>query len=140
MDQGAGGFAVVRNIKPGNPVRVGDLVGIETRNKQGDKQWLLGVIRWLMITQSRVYKIGIQTISTSARPVAVRQPGDRDYSRAFILMDQSGSSDASVITSRGLYEPEQSLELQIDDQQQRIISADLKESTSLFEYFGINYG
>ncbi|MDX1518846.1 MAG: hypothetical protein R3318_01905 [Gammaproteobacteria bacterium] len=140
VDQGAGGFAVVKNLKPGNPVRVGDLVGIETRSKQSEKQWLLGVIRWLMITQSRVYKMGIQTISSSARPVAVKQPGDREYSRAFILTDQTGSSDASIITSRGIYSPDQSLELQIDNDQKRLISADLKESTSLFEYFGVQYG
>lgn len=139
VDQGAGGLAVLKNIKPGNPVRVGDLVGIGIRSKQEEKQWLLGVIRWLMITQSRVYKMGIQTISTSAKPVAVKQPGGREFSRAFILLDQAGNSDASIITCRGIYAPEQSLELQIDDQKKRIISVDLKESTLLFEYFGVQY-
>ncbi len=140
VDQGAGGFAVVKNLKPGNPVRVGDLVGIHTRNKEGGKQWLLGVIRWLMITQSRVYKMGIQTISTSARPVAVKQPGDTEFSRAFMLIDQAGQSDASLITSRGVYAPDQTLELQMDDQLKRLISTDMKESTSLFEYFRVQYG
>lgn len=141
VDQGAGGFAVVKNLKPGNPVRVGDIVGIETRNKQSEKIWLLGVVRWLMITQSKVYKMGIQTLSTSAKPVAVKQPGDYEFSRAFILTDQTGSSDASIITTRGMYSAEQSLELQDENhQQKRLITADLKESTSLFDYFGVQYG
>ncbi|MCG8324943.1 MAG: hypothetical protein MI673_05455, partial [Thiotrichales bacterium] len=73
VDQGAGGFAVSKNLKPGNPVRVGDLVGIESKNKQGEKKWLLGVIRWLMISQAKAYKMGIQTISSSVNPAAVKQ-------------------------------------------------------------------
>ncbi len=139
VDQGAGGFAVVKKIKPGNAVRVGDIVGIETRNKQGDNVWVVGVIRWLMISQAKVYKMGIQTISTNARPVAIKQPGDSDYSRAFILSDQTSSSDAAIITSRGVFAKDQSLELLEDNATKRLTAADLKESTSMFEYFGVQF-
>lgn len=140
VDQGAGGFAVVRNIKPGSPVRVGDLVGIETRGKGDEKDWMLGVIRWLMITQSRVYKMGIQSLSTNARPVAIKQPGDREYRRAFILLDQASGCDAAIITGRGAYEKDQSIEMQVEHETKRLLACDIKEATSLFEYFGVNYG
>lgn len=140
VDQGAGGFAVVRNLKPGSPVRVGDLVGIETRNKDGNKGWMLGVIRWLMITQARVYKMGIQSLSTQASPVAVKQPGDREYRRAFLLEDQSGNHDIAIITTRGAWKMDQGMEMLMDHETKRIIAADMKETTSLFEYFSANYG
>ena len=67
VDQSSQGFAVIKDIKPAYSVRVGDLIAISIR-KKGEKkstQWILGVIRWLMIRDGKVFKVGVRTLTTS---------------------------------------------------------------------------
>ncbi|MFT5351070.1 MAG: hypothetical protein ACI909_000131 [Planctomycetota bacterium] len=142
VDQGPGGFAVIKNDKPRENVRVDDLVGIAENTSGGNKNsWNLGVIRWLMIRQNKIYKVGIQTIGKDAHPAAIRacegDTRDLQYRRAFLIGDPSDQSNKNVITPKGLFTAEREFELIFNNQQRRVVADTLEESSVSFEHFSI---
>ena len=142
VDQGPGGFAVVKNDKPRDTVRVGDLIGVSASSSSDTGKWDLGVIRWLMIRQNKIYKIGIQMIGKKAYPIALRLSSGSDlekqYRRAFLLDDPSDKSNRSIICSKGLFEAQREFEIQYKKQKQSLFAQDLQESTISFEHFNVS--
>ena len=140
VDTSAGGVAVTRDGRPGNGVRVGDLVGFSP-NGQGNPQsdWKIGSIRWLLIRQIKIYKAGIQTIANRAYPAAVRaitgSEADRDYRRAFLTGNPAKEKEFSIITSKGLYSAGRELEINFDDKPLKVSANKLIESTFGFDQF-----
>lgn len=145
VDQGPGGVAVIKNDKPSETVRVGDLVGIGDKNATSSAgKWNLGVIRWLMIRQNKIYKVGIQMIEKDAYPAAVRacngSQQDLQYRRAFLIGDPAIQSGNSVITSKGLFTDGRELEVNCNNKSFRVSTNVLEESTMSFEHFSITQG
>jgi hypothetical protein len=136
VDQSARGFAVIKNDKPTYNIRVGDLIVIRTRSQSG--RWALGVIRWLMIRQGQIYKIGVQMLSTRARPVAIRATGgstlDRRYRRALLIPDLN-DNEPSIITSKGLFLANRELEISEGKTTTTRRAMSLLESTAGFDQF-----
>ena len=142
VDQGPGGFAVVKNDKPRDAVRVGDLVGVGKKStKQGIQKWDLGVIRWLMIRQNKIFKVGIQVIGKNAHSAAIRaaegNPEDLHYRRAFLIGDIADLSSATLIAAKGMFSPERELEIHRDNQTLRVTTHTLQESTVSFDHFSV---
>lgn len=139
IDQSSRGFAVIKNIKPTYQVRVGDLIIINTRNPSS--KWAIGVIRWLMIRQSQIYKIGVQILSVKTVPGAVRARSgsslDTQYRRALLTQDQTGKQCTSVITSKGMYINNRELEIMQGTILYKANAGNLLESTTGFEQFNI---
>lgn len=110
LDLCPGGFAAIRNSKPVNPLRVGDLIGINAGNGGEEEKWGLGVIRWLTVIQNKSYKIGIQRIAPEIHTASVRATNgslqDKLFRRALITEDLT-----SIITEKGLYEYYRELEI-----------------------------
>jgi cyclic-di-GMP-binding protein len=143
VDQGPGGFAVMKNDKPQNTVRVGDLVGIDDNSAVAPTgKWNLGIIRWLMIRQNKVYKVGIQMIGKQAYPAAIRacdgDQHDLQYRRAFLMVDPARKSDKSVIANKGLFMDERKLEIHYNNKSFPVRARALEESSVSFEQFSIN--
>ncbi|OGT33691.1 MAG: hypothetical protein A2W28_03190 [Gammaproteobacteria bacterium RBG_16_51_14] len=138
VDQGAGGYALINNGCPKNPVRVGDLVAI--RHPDDDQgYWTLGLIRWLIIGKNKIHKIGIQNLAASARAGAVRACSesnlDREYKRALIISHNGSAADISIITDKGMYVSGRELEMEFDGKRIIMKAKDLLEATVGFEYF-----
>ena len=143
VDQGPGGFAICKKVKPKVPVKVGDLVGI-TRDTGGDitgNSLALGAIRWLLVSGDRDYKIGIQTIAAEIIPAAIRAVSgsavDTRFKRAIIAGDFSDSAENSVITSAGLFKANGEYELIIDGKTLQVRTESLVETTASFNYFTV---
>lgn len=139
MDQSAGGFAVIKNIRPTYNIRVGDLVTMNTRG--AEQKWALGVIRWLMIREEQVYKIGVQLLGTSAKTAAIRARSgsaqDTRYQRALVIPGQDNKAD-TVITGKGFFMRDRELELMLDGHKYQTKTAKLMESTTGFEQFTLS--
>ena len=143
VDQGPGGFAVIKNDIPRETVRVGELVGIAAGGtKASADKWNLGVIRWLMIRQNKIYKVGIQMIGKEAHPVAIRacngSQHELQYRRAFLMDDPADKSKRSIITAKGMFTEYRKLEVKYLNQNHKFIANMLEESTVSFEHFSIN--
>lgn len=140
VDQGPGGFAVIKKDKPVNTVRVGDLISIgHAPGSTGLRDWTLGIIRWLMVQQKSSYRIGVQTIPGIVTAVAVRAQGgsshDSRYRRALLLTDRQRPGSQSLIAERGLYQEGRALELLQSGRVVRANSGALIESAVGFEHF-----
>ncbi len=142
VDRGPGGFAVMKNDKPRESIRVGDLVGTaDAGSEESAANWNLGVIRWLMIRQNKIYKVGIQMIGKNAYPAAIRacdgSQQELQYRRAFLMDDPDNQSGRSIITARGLFTDTRELELSYDNQSHKVTAGVLEDATVSFEHFRI---
>ncbi len=142
IDEGPGGFAVYSSIRPHQLVRVGELACLQT--EQGD--WLLGAIRWMMIREEHEYRTGIQLLTRKARPVAVRATTgnelDKAYRRGFLFQRTGAPQDTVLLTSRGIYGNDRSLEILLPEREEQtpilVHGADLIETTVAFDEFVIH--
>ncbi|MCG8379943.1 MAG: hypothetical protein MI865_10785 [Proteobacteria bacterium] len=134
VDEGSGGYAAIRDKKPKKPIRVGDLVGINLDKE--NKIWNIGVIRWLMVSKE-VHKIGLQNITDTAKPIALRacngSKADREYRPAF-LISHNGSTN-SIIAEKGLFISDRELEIKVDEKIQKIVANNLNDSSISYEVF-----
>jgi len=139
VDQSARGFAVIKNIRPLYNVRVGDLVIIKIGGQSS--RWAIGVIRWLMIRQSQIFKIGVQILTLNPAVGAVRALSgstlDTRFRRALLIQDNDGKQ-MSVITSKGLYLHNRDIEISKGDIKMQMKTAKLTESSTGFEQFTLS--
>ena len=139
VDQSSRGFAVIRKLKPAHNIKVGELVIIDTKNS--DKKWAIGTVRWLMIKDGEIFRIGAQIISTDTRTAAIRactgSAQDMRYRRAFLLSNNTGNGN-SIITDKGMFIKNREIELNIKGNSIKAITGSLTESTTGFEQFTIN--
>jgi hypothetical protein len=138
VDEGPGGFAVIKTERPRYSVRVGDLVGIG-ESAGPERKWSLGIIRWMMVRQGKGYRIGVQIISHAAAAVAVRAVSgseqDRRYRRALMFTHAEDAGRCCMITDRGLFLGERPLELKENGTVRRVVCGALTESAVGFDYF-----
>ncbi len=136
VDQGSGGYAVIRDDKPKKAIRVGDLIGISIDEE--NKSWSIGVTRWLMVSKS-AHKIGIQLIADTARPIGLRacngSKADREFRPAFLVSHNSDPNELSIIAEKGLYIAEREMEIIIGDKKQLITANTMIESSMSYEVF-----
>lgn len=136
VDQGPGGFAISKKEKPIVPVKVGDLIGI---SRTADGGLALGVIRWLMVSGDRIFRVGIQTIAADSVPAAIRaitgSTMETRFSRAIIAGDFSASANNVMISSAGMYTARREYELNVGGAILRVRSETPVEETANFNHF-----
>jgi cyclic-di-GMP-binding protein len=134
VDEGSGGYAVIRDQKPRKVMRVGDLVGVN----QNEDSWSIGVTRWLMVSKT-VHKIGLQIVADTAKPVALRacngSKTDREFKPAFLVSHNSNPNELSIIAEKGLYIADRELEINIKDKKEIISATTLIESSMSYDVF-----
>ena len=72
-DQSLGGYQLRWNAEEAVKARVGELIGLAVPEEGEERQWLLGVIRWLRYDAAGAVDAGVQLLSRRVRPVALRQ-------------------------------------------------------------------
>tara|TARA_R110000782_G_scaffold17576_9_gene48984 strand:+ start:2303 stop:3883 length:1581 start_codon:yes stop_codon:yes gene_type:complete len=134
VDQGSGGYAIIRDEKPKKAIRVGDLVGIN--NNAAEDHWSIGVVRWLMVSKG-IHKVGLQIISDAAKPIALcaltGSQTDRELKPAFMM--DNNSQQRSIIAKKGLYVANREMQITNEDKKELIVAGDLNESSISYEVF-----
>lgn len=138
-DQSSGGCCISTSGHPIKPIRVGDLVGLQSCANNAQNSWVLGVLRWLMVRQQNNYKAGIQTLSSHAHPITIKalsgSPVICEVRRAFATDDPNTGAKVTVITNGGLYAPQRELEIVYKDKVLHVTAENLLESSISFEQF-----
>ena len=138
-DQSSNGFCIRKTDQHAKAIRVGDLVGLKPKTDNPQNNWMLGVIRWLMVRQQKNYKAGIQILSPHAQTVTIKalsgSPSLSVKRRGFLTGDPKTGVNVSVITARGLYAPRRELEIVHQDKTYRVTAEKLLETGSYFEQF-----
>ena len=134
VDEGSGGYAIIRDDKPKKAIRVGDLVGIN--DGVDENNWSIGVVRWLMVSRG-IHKVGLQIISETAKPIALcaltGSQADRELRPAFIM--DNNSKQRSIIAEKGLYMANREMEIKNEGKKELIVADDLNESNLSYEVF-----
>lgn len=140
VDEGPGGFAVIKTERPRYTVRVGDLVAIG-ENGSGTRRWSLGIIRWMMVRQGKGYRIGVQIITRAATAAAVRATSgsaqDCRFRRALLFADAEDPKRICAITDRGLFLNGRALEIHQNGRISKTACGALMESSVGFDYFSL---
>ncbi len=138
-DESARGLLLAREGEVGAHVRVGDLLGIQASN--GGGTWQAGVVRWIKSPDSNQVEMGVERLAPNVTPVAVKpaannMPGTgRRYTQALLLPAMPVlQRPATLILTRGVYEPGRSLHLVVDDEKPKIVRPlKLLERTASFD-------
>ncbi len=134
IDEGSGGYAIIRDDKTKKSIRVGDLVGIN--NSVDENNWSIGVVRWLMLSRG-IHKVGLQIITETAQPIVLcastGSQADRELRPAFMIEDKS--KQRSIIAEKGLYLSNREMKMTSGDQQELIVADNLNESSISYDFF-----
>lgn len=138
-DQSSGGYCIKKTGQVARPIRVGELVGLKSNANNSQNNWVLGVLRWLMVRQQSNYKTGIQTLSSHAQAVTIKalsgSPAICEVRRGFLTGDPKTGANVTVITSRGLYAPRRELEIVHQNNTYQVTAENLLESSASFDQF-----
>ena len=142
VDASGGGFAVTRDDKPGNIIQVGDLIGLSLDEKNLPiETFRIGILRWLLVRQGKVYKIGIQLLNQQIHAGGIRaREGSRidcEFRRAVLTGNPVKQSELCIITNKGLYRPDREIDIIYKDRKFNARITDMVESTSCFDHFNI---
>lgn len=82
VDQSLGGYQLRWPAEEAVKARVDELIGLSVAADGEERQWLLGVIRWLRYDAEGAVDAGIQLLSRRVRPVALRLVEAEDEARS----------------------------------------------------------
>lgn len=132
QDESASGLAL-RRAGQGVQVRVGDLLGSENA---ASGQWRVGVARWTKSPDTATVEVGVEMISPSVAPVAVKPASDPDgdYAPALLLPAVAAlRKPATLLLAPGTCKPGQNLHLYEGEQARHVKVLHLVERTGSFE-------
>ncbi len=136
VNEGSEGYALYATERPQSGVRVGDVLALRSG---ASTEWILATVRWLMIERGKVYKVGAQIASRSAKAIEIKAmagPEIMTQPRSGFVLDPLKDGELyTLLTSPGLYAPELGLELRVGPQRQSVTAGDLIEQTIAFERF-----
>jgi cyclic-di-GMP-binding protein len=136
VDEGSGGYAIIKESKPKKAIRVGELVGISLDESKAS--WTIGVIRWLMVSKN-IHKIGLQVIADNAKPISLRacngSKSDQTFRPGFLVSHNSDPNELSVIAEKGLYIADREMELKLGNNEQQIVANTIIDSSISYEVF-----
>lgn len=74
LDQGLGGYRLQWSAESGAKARIGELVGLASPDDEDgtDREWMVGVIRWLRFTLDGQVDAGVELLARQAEPAALR--------------------------------------------------------------------
>ena len=142
VDASGGGFAVMRDDKPGNTIQVGDLIGLSLDEKNlPQESFRIGILRWLLVRQNRIYRAGIQLLNQQIFAGGARACEgnlvEREFRRAVLTANPVKQSELCIITNKGLYRPDRDIDILYQDRKYSARITAMVESTSCFDHFNI---
>ena len=138
VNQSSGGMALSLEKKPSQTLKVGDLLAVKSPDPGDSGRWFLATVRWLLIHYNQSYLTGIEILSKKARAIGVRPKDHSDFIRGFAFNMDKSTGNFWIITSRGVFQAQHTLEVRLAEQSSMMTMTQLKESNGLFEYFEVS--
>ncbi|MCP5143842.1 MAG: hypothetical protein H6978_03360 [Gammaproteobacteria bacterium] len=136
INENPGGRMVCTRSVPKDRIRVGDVVILRG---DSENRWTVGVVAWLLEDAGGTVKAGIQHLARAARAVRLRALDGPEILTTprpgLILGPLSPGGDHTILTSPGLFRPEQILEIIAGDAAQTITAGTALKSTMAFDQF-----
>lgn len=138
-NRSSGGLALHLDAMHNLTLRVGQLVLISVPGTATGRDWLVGVVRWLVTGKLRQDEVGVQYVARNCLPSVVQQTsGAHQLFHPALKSDLAladGQRMLTLIAPRGLYKNKAVLELQQAEQLRQIRCTHLLETGQGFERF-----
>ena len=141
IDEGPGGYGLVRDDPPDNPAGAGELIGLNFPQRgDGEFDWIIGVVRWVNISTDNKQQMGIQVISASALPINVFAENVTDTITriprpALAIPFLDAERGTTIISPRGIFAKGSQLRIAGETHISLIEAKSLLESTSTLDRF-----
>ncbi|MBT8447222.1 MAG: hypothetical protein HKO62_07165 [Gammaproteobacteria bacterium] len=142
VNEGSGGYSLFTDQKIKDGVRVGDVLALRASTDPALPPWRLGVVRWLMLAQGSVHKIGMEMLARNVQAVTVRGidgAENRTEPRVgFLLQPTAREQPPTLLNSPGLFQAGSALEIS-DGRGRRTVHADaILERTVAYERYTVS--
>lgn len=139
-NESAGGICLRWRTDAPSLTRVGELAGLSESVARDGSPWNVGAIRWLKNCNNDELEIGIQLISSVARPVAIRSLGaDKitpHYQRSLLIPESKAlQQPATLLTPPGLYKPGATVTIHTPDKETKVQLTHASEVTEGYTRF-----
>ncbi len=134
QDYSQGGYAIRRELKKENTLRVGEIVAVYTGK---NNIYNLAVVSWLMIRTGNMYHAGLEVLARDVMPGKIRQGVRGEYSKVFV----SGEMDldtASIIAEDAICNINENYELCIGNEKLQIQTKELLFSNTSVNQYSIS--
>lgn len=139
INESAGGYCISWENTESTKTVVGSLIGLRTTNPSKDRNWSIGVIRWINSTEDKEMYIGIELLSPSGQSIAAKNISNKrkiaDFSRSLLLPELRNVQQPQTLITQSLYQINDKLELNIRGQTIKVKLVKLLENTSAFSQF-----
>ncbi len=139
-NRSAGGLSLSLPAHEAGRLRVGQLIAIKLERAQdtGAREWIIGIIRWLVQASDHSMNTGIQYVGRHVKPCAVRAArGSNNHVQPALRTDLQHASQIlhTLIAPQGTYGEKRSLELIQGQESVRVRADRLIEKNPAFERF-----
>ncbi|GMR17954.1 MAG: hypothetical protein BMS9Abin33_0350 [Gammaproteobacteria bacterium] len=137
IDESAGGMALEKR-GPITGIRVGEVIATRTVKKNED--WSVSVVRWMRRVANEHTEIGIQRLTPTARPLAIKTLGQQNKESDFmpgLLLPEIPAlrQPESLLTPRGVFRDDEAIYIDDSKMLQRVTGTQLIEVTGSYERF-----
>ena len=137
IDESAGGMALEKR-GPITGIRVGEVVA--TRTVEKNEGWSISVVRWMRRVGSEHTEIGIQRLTPTARPLAIKTLGhqnkESDFMPGLLLPEIPAlKQPESLLTPRGIFRNDEAIYIDDSKMLRRVTGTRLIEITGSYERF-----
>jgi len=139
-NRSVGGLSLSLPALEAGRLRVGQLIAIKLEGTQdsGAREWIIGIIRWLVQASDDAFNTGIQYVGRHVKPCAVRAVrGNNNHVQPALRTDLQHASQTlhTLIAPRGTYAEKRSLELIRGQESVMVRANSLIETNPAFERF-----
>ncbi len=142
VNEGAGGYSLFTSEKIKEGVRVGDVLALRAGSEGALPPWRLGVVRWLMLAQGSVHKIGIEMLARNVQPVQLRALDGGDSGAApregFLLQPSGRGQPPTLLNSPGLYRAGAAVEISDGRARRTVKAGEILERTVAYEHYSVS--
>lgn len=141
INESAGGLALSKDPKTEVHIRVGEIIGLRP---EGNRDWNIGVVRWLSSDDPDHLQLGAQMLAPSATPVMIRAAiadAAAPFQPALSLPEIAAlKQPVTLVTARGGYLPQREFLLDNGGMLESVRAAKLLEQTVSFDLFEFTGG
>ena len=123
------GVCLTRDRRSVSTPMIGDLVGLQSAEQSG--QWAIGIVRWLAIDKTGSHSLGIELLSSNARPVNLR--AESSHHKPALVLASANAELIRVVVPRGAAAPNEPLHIQFDGHDVTLHAQNVVESSDTIE-------
>lgn len=132
LNMSAGGVGLRKPPHIKEHLHVGSIISM----REVGQPWTIGAVRWVANHEDQQIDIGTELISSNAQPASVRLAPNGPYEKALVILGNATlKQTTSIIAPRGIFKPNESLQLKLEHQVHQVNMLKLLDHSNSYDFF-----